>query len=458
MLYSHLFFKKMNLFNLFNNKTFPHGIHPEQYKTDTNAKPTRRLPFAPEIIIPLAQNIGKPAKSIVFKGQQITRGEIIAIADGFMSVPIHAPVTGTVKAIDIVATAKGNKAPAIIITTSLSSGQTIIESDSYQDYQVMSRSDLIQAVKNTGIVGLGGAGFPTHVKMSIPDDRNIHTVLVNGCECEPFLTTDHRVMLEKIEHLLLGIHIAMKCVDAPQAIIGIEDNKPDVIAAITPYLPTDGSIQLTAIQTKYPQGAEKMLAYSLLGIEIPSGGLPSEIGLAIFNVATLAEIGVLLPAKQGLIERLITITGDNLEKSGNYLAPIGTPVRFLLEAAGFSGDKVKIILGGPMMGLPIHSLDVPITKGTGGLLVLDSGTTEQTDILPCIKCTQCLQACPIYLNPSELGQLAAARKYDVMESLYHLNDCFECGACSYVCPSNIPLVQYFRIAKTLNRERHLQNG
>jgi electron transport complex protein RnfC len=448
----------MTLFNLFGKRTFAHGIHPEEYKATTKEKATRRLPFAPEIIVPLAQSIGKPAKSIVFKGQQITRGEIIAEADGFMSVPIHAPVTGQVKSIDIVMTAKGEKAPAITITTSLSSGQLILESDIQQDYLRLSRTELIQAVKNTGIVGLGGAAFPTHVKMSIPDDRKIHTVLVNGCECEPFLTTDHRVMLEKIEQLLLGIRIAMKCVDAPKAIIGIEDNKLDVLSAIKPHLPDDGSISIEAIETKYPQGAEKMLAYSLLGIEIPSGGLPSEVGLAIFNVATLAEIGALLPAGRGLIERIITITGDTVEKSGNYLTPIGTPIRYLLEYAGVSGQEIELILGGPMMGLPIQSLDVPVTKGTGGLLVLDKHATKQGDVLPCIKCSQCLQACPILLNPAELGQLAAKRLYDIMEEDFHLNDCFECGACSYVCPSNIPLVQYFRIAKTLNRERHLQDG
>jgi len=448
----------MNLFRLFNKKTFPHGIHPEEYKAETNKKPTRRLPFAPEIIVLLAQNIGKPAKAIVFKGQKVTRGEIIAEADGFMSVPIHAPVTGTVKAIDIVNSARGGKENAIIISTSPSSGQVISDANSPQNYLKLPREELIQAVKNTGIVGLGGAAFPTHVKMSIPKDRKIHTILVNGCECEPFLTTDHRVMLEKVEQLMLGIRIAMKCVDAPKTIIGIENNKLDVLEAITPHLPKDGSITAVAIKTKYPQGAEKMLAYSLLGIEIPSGGLPSEAGLAIFNVATLAEIGALLPKGQGLIERIITITGDDLKKTGNYLAPLGTPIRAILDYAGITGDEVELILGGPMMGTPVRSLDVPITKGTGGLLVLDKRATKQADILPCIKCTQCLQACPIRLNPSELGQLAAKRRYDVMEEDYHLNDCFECGACSYVCPSNIPLVQYFRIAKTLNRERHLQDG
>lgn len=250
----------------------------------------------------------------------------------------------------------------------------------------------------------------------------------------------------------------MRAVDAPKAVIGIEDNKLNVLTAIKPYLPDDGSITIEAVETKYPQGAEKMLAYSLLDIEIPSGGLPSEVGLAVFNVATLAELGALLPTKQGLIERIITITGDGVKKPGNYLAPIGTPVRFLLEFAEFIGDEAELILGGPMMGMPTRSLDVPITKGTGALLVLDKRATKRDDILPCIKCSQCLQACPINLNPSELGLLAIKRQYDVMEEQYHLNDCFECGCCSYVCPSNIPLVQYFRIAKTLNRERHLQNS
>ena len=448
----------MNLFNLFGKKSFPHGIHPDAYKEETKAKITRRLPFADEIIVPLAQSIGRPAKAIVFRGQHIVRGEVIAEADGFMSVPIHAPVSGTIKAIDIAPTAKGGKQPAIIITTSLNSGQQVLDSGVHNDYLQMTREELVKAVQNTGLVGLGGAAFPTHVKMAIPPDRTIHTVLVNGCECEPFLTTDHRVMLEKIDNLLLGIRIAMKTVDAPKAIIGIEDNKLNVLAAIKPYLPDDGTITIEAVETKYPQGAEKMLAYSLLGIEIPSGGLPSEVGLAVFNVATLAELGALLPLQQGLVERIITITGDGVKKPGNYLAPIGTPVRFLLEYAEFIGAEAELILGGPMMGMPARSLDVPITKGTGALLVLDKRATKRNDILPCIKCTQCLQACPINLNPSELGLLAAKRQYDVMEEQYHLNDCFECGCCSYVCPSNIPLVQYFRIAKALNRERHIQDS
>jgi electron transport complex protein RnfC len=297
----------MNLFNFFGKKTFPKGIHPEGFKEETHDHQARRLPFPAQVILPLSQNIGKPSAPIVHVGQKVQRGEIIAKADGFMSVPLHSSVTGTVKKID--------------------------------DFEQMSRKDLIQAVQNTGMVGLGGASFPTHVKMNIPDDCNIHTIIINGCECEPFLTTDHRIMLEQIEYLIRGIRIAMKSVDAPKAIIGVEDNKINVLEAIKPYLPDDGSISIEAVETKYPQGAEKMLVYSLLGKEIPSGKLPSTIGVAIFNVATLAAIGELLPYGQGLIERIVTITGDDLNKPGNYMVPIGTPLSHILEYSEFTGHE-----------------------------------------------------------------------------------------------------------------------
>lgn len=448
----------MGLFAFFNHKSFPHGIHPPGYKEETSRKPSIRLPFAAEIILPLSQHIGAPATPVVHKGQFVERGELVAeAAENGLSVPVHASVSGVVKDIDLRPSAKGPKVRSIIIATAPSSAQIPLQGPA-QDYTAMSRSQLIAAVKETGLVGLGGAAFPSYAKMMIPDDRNIHTVVINGCECEPFLTTDHRVMLEKVHCLLTGIRIAMRAVDAYRAIIGIETNKRDVLEAIRPLLPADGSIHAEAVATKYPQGAEKMLVKSLLGVEIPSRGLPSEIGLAVFNVATMAELGQLLPNRQGLIERIITVTGDDLQKPGNYVVPIGTPLGHILDYAGFTGLEAELILGGPMMGLPASSLDTPVTKGTGAVLVLDKRATRRDDIQPCIKCSLCLQACPINLNPSELGQLAAKRQYDVMEETYHLNDCFECGCCSYVCPSNIPLVQHFRIAKVLNRERHLQNG
>ncbi len=448
----------MGLLQLFGKKTFPHGIHPLEYKEETSRKKTIRLAFPPQIILPLSQHIGAPAIPVVRKGQAVERGEMIAeAAENALSVPIHATVSGVVRDIDLMPSAKGPKVKSIIIDTAPSSAQIPLEGEP-QDFEKMDRKQIISAVKETGMVGLGGAGFPTYAKLMLPKDRKIHTVVINGCECEPFLTTDHRIMLERINQMIIGIRIVMKAVDAPKAIIGIENNKLEVLETIKPHLPADGSISIEAVETKYPQGAEKMLVKSLLGIEIPSRGLPSEIGLAIFNVTTMAELGALLPKRQGLIERIITVTGDDLKKPGNYIVPIGTPLKYILDFAGFTGEEAELILGGPMMGLPASTFDTPVTKGTGAVLVLDKRATKRDDIQPCIKCSLCLQACPINLNPSELGQLAAKRRYDIMEEQFHLNDCFECGCCSYVCPSNIPLVQYFRIAKTLNRERHIQNG
>ena len=447
----------MNLFNFFGKKTFPRGIHPEGFKEETHDHQVRRLPFAAQMTLPLAQNVGKPPIPIVHIGQKVRRGELIAKADGFMSVPLHASVSGTIKKIGLVSNASGDKEQAIIITTALSSTQSQSATELI-DFNTMSPSELIQAVQNTGMVGLGGAAFPAHVKMKIADGDKIHTLIVNGCECEPFMTTDHRVMLELIDHLLVGIQIIMKAVDTKKTIIGIEDNKLNVLEAIKPHLPNDGSITVEAVETKYPQGAAKMLTYSLLGIEIPSGKRSSSVGIIMFNVGTLALIGELLPSRQGLIDRVITITGDNLNKPGNYIVPIGTPLSHILEHSEFTGTEAELILGGPMMGIPVGFLDTPVKKSTGTVLVLDKRSSKNGDIQPCIKCSQCLQVCPINLNPSELGLLAAKRKYDVMEDQYHLNDCFECGCCSYVCPSNIPLVQHFRIAKTLNRERHLDES
>lgn len=444
-----------NLLNIFGRKTFAHGVHPIGYKEETHDHQIRRLPFAPVIKLPLNQSSGKPAIPVVHIGQQVQRGELIAKADGFMSVPIHATVAGTIKAIDLIPDATtGNKEKSIIIQTALSSPQTPIKGK-LREYQTMSTDQLISAIQETGMVGLGGAAFPAHVKMKVKQEHNVHTLIVNGCECEPFMTTDHRVMLEQIAFLLKGIEIVMKVIGAEKAIIGIEDNKLNVLEAIKPHLPNDGRISIQAVATKYPQGAGKMLVYSLLGIEIPSGQRSTSIGVMIFNVATLACLGELFPYQQGLIERVITITGDHLNKPGNYLVPIGTPLSHILQHAEFTGSEAELILGGPMMGTPAGFLNTPVKKSTGTVLVLDKRATKNADIQPCIKCSMCLQACPIKLNPSELGMLASKRKYDVMEEKYHLNDCFECGCCSYVCPSNIPLVQYFRIAKKLNRERHL---
>jgi len=434
--------------------TFTHGIHPPEYKETTGAKTIRRLPFAPEMVLPLSQHFGKPSIPIVHEGQEVVRGEPIAKADGFMSVPLHAPATGVIKRIGLMPTARGPKSEAITLRLHAGASQDVLY-DMPQDVDEMTPEQIVKAVQDTGMVGLGGASFPTHVKMTVPAGQKVDTVMVNGCECEPYLTTDHRVMLEYSMDLFAGIRVAMKAVGAERAIIGIEDNKPDAIRELRKACPGDGSVTVGVMKTKYPQGAEKMMIKALLGREVPSGGYPSAVGVSVYNVATLAQLGSLLPDGRGLIERVVTIAGPGIEHPGNYLAALGTPLRFVLQQLGLEGDAKQLILGGPMMGVSVSSLDVPVTKGVSGILVLteeEKAANVPKQVWPCIKCARCVQACPIHLNPSELGMLAAKRKYDVMEEQFHLNDCFECGCCTYVCPSAIPLVQYFRIAKAINRE------
>ncbi|VFM94820.1 MAG: electron transport complex protein RnfC [Candidatus Kentron sp. G] len=438
----------------FGKATFPHGIHPPEFKTETYDKKIRRLSFAPEMILPLSQHVGAPSKPIVRQGQEVARGDLIAEANGFMSVPLHAPATGVIKKIGLMPTARGPKAEAIVLKVHKGANQAVLR-ESPRDFGSMAPNEIVKAVQSTGMVGLGGASFPTHVKMSVPKGHNIDTVMVNGCECEPYLTTDHRVMLENSLNLLAGIRIAMKVVDAKRAVIGVEDNKKDAIEALRAACPDDGSITVGEMKTKYPQGAEKMMLKALLGREVPSGGFPSAVGVSVYNVATLAQLGALFPRGWGLIERVITVTGPGIEKPGNYLVALGTPLRFLLENLGYQGGAGHVILGGPMMGVSASSLDVPVTKGISGILVLteeEKAAQVPKQVWPCIKCAECVKGCPIHLNPSYLGMLAAKHHYKEMEEDFHLNDCFECGSCSYVCPAGIPLVQYFRIAKALNRE------
>jgi electron transport complex protein RnfC len=321
----------------------------------------------------------------------------------------------------------------------------------------LSREEIIRAVQDSGMVGLGGAAFPSHAKLTVPADRTIHTLIVNGCECEPYLTCDHRMMLELTDDLIRGTRYAMRAVGAPRAIIGVEDNKLDAVEIIRARLPADGSMDVQAVPTKYPQGAEKMLVKSLLWREVPAGGLPSQIGVVVNNVGTLAMLGRLLPHGHGLTERVVTVTGPGIDRPGDYWVPIGTPLRHVLEVVGADVSAREVILGGPMMGQSVASLDVPVTKGVSGILVyvgvrIDDGEVGRK-IYPCIRCGECVNACPMGLNPAMLGQLAECKDYDSMGSSYHLGDCFECGCCTYVCPSNIPLVQQFRAAKSILRDR-----
>ncbi len=432
-------------------RSFAHGIHPPGHKR-TADRAIRRFPFAPRLIVPLSQHIGKPAVPIVHPNQEVVRGEPIARADGFLSVPMHAPATGKIESIEPVVDARGTKSLAIVLRPYAGDDQRV-RFGAPRNVDALSHEELIRAIQDTGMVGLGGAAFPTHAKLTVPPGHIIDTLLVNGCECEPYLTNDDRVMIEWADDLLAGIHIAMRACGATRAIIGIEDNKPDAIAALGQHLAHDDAVTVGRVATKYPQGAEKLLIKTLLDREVPSRGFPYQIGVVVQNIATLAEIGQLLPRRRGLIERVMTISGD-VDRPGNYLVPLGTPLDYVLAQAGFHGNAAEVILGGPMMGNTVASLEVPVTKGVSGILALVAGrkTSASTKVLPCIHCGMCLSACPMHLNPSHLGMLAAKREYAAMAERFHLDDCFECGCCTYVCPAHIPLVQYFRIAKQMNRE------
>jgi electron transport complex protein RnfC len=450
----------MKLLSYFRGEAFQRGVHPPSCKLTAQQK-IRRLPFPPRVVVPLSQHIGKVPHPIVKVGQEVVRGEPIARTDDWLSVPHHAPVTGVVEFIGLRPGVRGPWVESIVIRAHPGATQEDLWGQP-RDFATASGGDILQAIWDTGMVGLGGAAFPTHAKLTVPKQAHVHTLVVNGCECEPYLTCDHRVMVEQADDLVAGIRYGMRATGAVRAIVGIEDNKPDARVAISAAIERagavpEGEIHAELVPTKYPQGSEKMLVMALFGVEIPAGGLPVSLGMVVNNVGTLAALGHLLPRGRGLTERVVTITGPGVAKPGDYIVPLGTPLRFVLDYAGAPDvDARQVILGGPMMGQAAASLDVPITKGVSGVLVLrgdDPAVREQLKTYPCIKCAECVESCPMGLNPSQLGMLAAKREYDLMGSQYHLGECFECGCCSYVCPSNIPLVQQFRIAKQILREK-----
>ena len=433
--------------------TFKHGVHPPENKEETNGLPIRQFPFAPLIILPIQQHIGSPPQIIVKEGQEVSRGQLLAKANGYMSVPLHAPVSGKIRKIGNVPLISGQTSIGIYMETFPYSGQEVIEGNPIP--LSASTEEILKGIQDAGIVGLGGAAFPTHVKLKIPEGKTCDHLIINGIECEPYLTTDHRVMLEQAEDIFTGIRYLLKVTGAKEVIIGIEANKQDAAEHLSGKVPADLPVKVQVVPVKYPQGAEKMLITSLLGKEVPSGGLPIEVKAVVVNVATTAEIGRLLPHGQGIQERVITITGPGVKKKGNYLIPIGTPLRYVLEQVGAVDNISEVYMGGPMMGVSASSLDISIVKGTSGIVVFGGNEVKKVDkIYPCIKCGACVDACPIFLNPSKLGILAKFEAYDTMAEKFNLMDCFECGSCSYVCPSNIPLVQYFRLSKGIVRKRN----
>lgn len=425
---------------------FRHGVHPPEAKDLTSGLPIRRLPFPTEVVLPLRQHAGKPAKLLVAVGDRVLRGDTIAAADGFMSSPVHASASGRVVDIGLWPHPDGSMSEAIRIAVDRYSAQ-VPRPRLIPEWMGLTTAQVVQAVQDAGVVGLGGAAFPTHVKLLPPKDTVVETVILNGAECEPYLTSDHRTMVEYPERVHFGVRVMLHALGAKRAIIGVEKNKPDAIAALERTKPTDIDVTILPLTVKYPQGAEKMLIKAVTGREVPSGKLPVSLGVVVQNVGSAAAIGEVFETGLPLVERIVTVTGHGLRKPANLIVPVGTKLRELIDACGgMTDDAGEIVFGGPMMGNAVSNLDTPITKGTTGIVVLRGTETRQAKSYPCIHCGWCLDACPVFLNPSQLGELALKARYEEMEPM-HLADCMLCGSCSYVCPSNIPLSQLFSLSK-----------
>ena len=423
--------------------TFRGGVHPNDAKTDTRDKPTEMLPPPEQVIIPLSQHIGAPARAVVAKGDAVKKGQIIGEQAGFISAPVHATVAGTVKAVEPRPHYMGRAVPAVVIDND-GSEEWAPGVNVECDWTQLSVDDLKERVQNAGIVGLGGATFPAYVKLSPPPDQPIDTVILNGAECEPYVTCDFRMMLERPAEIVEGLKVMIKVLGAEQAFIGIEDNKPEAVDALTKAAAGEANIAVTVLHVKYPQGSEKQLIYACTGRVVPAGALPMAVGVVNHNVGTTIAVYEAVKFNRPLIERALTISGEGVENAGNYMVRIGTPLGVLLDKAVVRESANKLILGGPMMGLAQGTQEIPVVKGTNNVLVLaGAGTWEAR---PCIRCGRCVGVCPMFLLPSHLSRICEAQDMDEMKKSTIL-DCFECGCCTYVCPSKRPIVQHVKWGK-----------
>jgi electron transport complex protein RnfC len=431
-------------------KTFRGGVHPDDHKRATDGLPIERMPFVEEYVLPLSQHIGAPAKATVEAGQAVRRGQLIAEPAGFVSTALHSPVTGTVTAIELRLHPNGKMMPAVVIAADPYDSQRLIDAEPV-DLAHLSPQEMVERVQQGGLVGLGGAAFPSHVKFQVPEGKRVKAAVINGCECEPYLTCDHRLMLERPEAVIRGTEILRTQVGAERGYVGVEINKVDAIDALRAVAPE--SIEIVPLQVKYPQGAEKLLIDAIFHEQVPAGGLPLDIEILVNSVGTTVALADLFDVGMPLIERVVTVTGPAVAKPRNLLVPLGTPVAAVVEhCGGLLPNAREVIFGGPMMGMAQKSLDVPLLKGTSGILCLDRGATQPVQEYPCIRCGRCLEACPMFLNPTRLAQLARAEQLEELEA-HHLMNCFEFASCSFVCPSHIPLVQWMRIGKAMIRHQ-----
>jgi len=429
-------------------KTFPiGGVHPEENKFSSHKK-IETLPIPPIVIIPISQHIGAPAKALVARGDKVKTGQIIAEAGGFVSANIHSSVTGTVLKVDAFPDSTGYRRMSVQIQTEADEWVSEIDlsPELKKDFD-FSPEEIIKKINLSGLVGLGGATFPSHVKLSVPQGKKAEYLIVNAVECEPYLTADHSLMLEKGEEIIVGTRIMMKALKVETAIIGIENNKPDAIELMTRLAEKEKGISVVPLKVKYPQGGEKQLVKALINREVPSGGLPIDIGVVAFNVGSIFAAYQAVQKNRPLIDRVVTVTGKSLKNPSNFLTRIGTPVQVLIDAAGgLPEDTGKVVNGGPMMGRAISSLDVPVVKGSSGILVIPDTEAKRPEVLNCVRCSKCVTVCPMGLEPYLLMSLAEREYFERMEK-EKVMDCMECGSCSYTCPSSRPLLDYIRLGK-----------
>ena len=435
-------------------KTFHGGIHPGDHKEATNKKEIVNLTPPSELIFPLSQHIGAPAKPCVSIGDTVCMGQKIAEADGFVSANIHSSVSGTVKAIEKRLHPNGLPTMSIVIENDGLDTETAPIEGCGEDYEKKSPKEIINIIKEAGIVGMGGATFPTHVKLSVPDEAKIDYVIVNGAECEPYLTSDHRAMLETPNEIIGGLLVLMHIFGLKDGYIGIENNKTDAIAVLEKEasLVKDKNIHIVTLKTKYPQGAEKQLINAVCGRKMAPGTLPWQVGCIVNNIDTCASTYRAVVKGTPLTTRIVTLGGNALKNPMNYKVRIGTPFSYVIEqSGGLSEPAEKVLMGGPMMGLSVPNIDVPVIKGTSGILALPAKEAKLDKESPCIRCAKCVYVCPMSLQPNLLDSAARLHDIDKLKKL-NVTDCIECGSCAFVCPSKRRQVQQIKIAKVKLRE------
>ncbi len=429
---------------MFGFKTFRGGIHPDDKKRNSDYIEIEVLNSPKTMVYPVQQHIGKPAKVIVNVGDEVKIGQLIAEADGFVSANVHASVSGKVVAVKPHLHPNGNMVNAVIVENDFKE-EYIKDFNVQKNVEKLSAEDIANLVKEAGIVGMGGATFPTHVKLKPPSE--IDTVIINGAECEPYITSDHRLMLEHPKCILTGIKAVMKAVGAKNAFVGVESNKPDAIAKLAEIFSEDENINVVSVLAKYPQGSEKQMIQAVTGRQVPSGKLPSDVGVVVLNIDTIWAIADVINKGLPLIYRIVTLSGGAVKNPKNYMVRLGTPVKDVIDAGGgFSEEPSKILLGGPMMGTAIYDASVPVIKGTGAIIALTENEIKSTEATVCVRCAKCVDACPMHLQPLMLRAYSIKGDYEKLKE-FHIMDCMECGACAYICPGRQNPVQYIRNAK-----------